>query len=51
MMVNGLEASEMVMEYKNGQMALNMKDNGRIIEPMEKVNLFILMVTFMMENG
>jgi hypothetical protein len=51
MMVNGLEASVMDMVFKNGQMALNMKDNGRITELMERVNSFILMAIFMMENG
>lgn len=51
MMESGLEASEMAMVYKNGQMALNTKDNGRTTELMEKVNLFILMVIFTTENG
>jgi len=50
-MVNGLEASEMVMVFKNGQMVLNTKVNGKIIEHMEKVNLSISTVTSMMENG
>ena len=37
---NGLEASEMVMVFKNGLMALSTRDNGKIIEHMEKVNSF-----------
>jgi len=49
--VNGLEASEMGMVFKNGQMVLNMKDSGKIIEHTEKASSFILMVTSMMENG
>lgn len=41
----------MATEYKNGLMVLNTKDNGKIIEPMEKVNLSISMATFTTENG
>ena len=44
--VSGLVDSEMVMESSNGQMAPGTKVNGRIIEPMEKVNSLILMVTY-----
>ena len=51
MKVNGLEVSEMVMEFSNGQMELDMKDNGEITEPMEKENSLILMVIFMREIG
>lgn len=51
MMVNGLEASEMAMVYKNGQMVPNMKDNGRIIEHTVKESSFTSMEISMMENG
>jgi hypothetical protein len=50
-MVNGLEVLETVLEYKNGLMGLDMKVLGKIIEHMARVNLLILMVIFMMENG
>ena len=48
---SGLEVSEMVMEYKNGQMELNMKGLGKIIGLMGKENSFMLMVIFMKVNG
>lgn len=51
MMVSGLEDSEMDLVFKNGRMVLAMKDNGKIIEHMEKESSFILMVMSMMENG
>lgn len=50
-MVNGLADSETEMEFKNGRMVHSMKVSGRIIELMEKANLFILTETFMTENG
>ena len=40
MMVSGLVASEMDLVHKNGQMVLNMKENGKIIEHMVKENSF-----------
>ena len=48
---NGLEASEMDTVFKNGLMALSTRDNGKIIELMEKANSLISMETSMMENG
>lgn len=41
----------MAMEYKYGQMEPDMKVNGKIIEPMDKENLFTLMEIFMREIG
>ena len=43
--------SEMVTEYNNGQMVLDMKDNGEIIGLMEKESLHILMGTYTKEIG
>ena len=51
MMESGSVVSEMDTEHKIGQMVLDMKENGKIIEPTEKVNLFILMEIFMTVNG
>jgi len=51
MMENGLAVLEMDMEFKSGLMVLNMRASGKIIELMAKVNLLILMVISMMENG
>ena len=51
MKVNGLEVSEMDMGFNNGLMEPDMKDNGEIIELMERENSHILMVTFMRETG
>lgn len=39
---NGEEAFEMVMESKYGQMGLDMRVNGKIIELMDKANSFML---------
>lgn len=49
--VNGLVASVTAMVNSNGQMEQDTKDNGKIIELMEKVNLHILMETFTREIG
>ena len=38
MMVNGLEAFVMAKVFRNGLMVLFMKENGKIIEHMEKEN-------------
>lgn len=43
---NGLEASEMAMESKCGQMVHATKDIGEITELMAKENSFILMEIF-----
>jgi len=51
LMVNGLGVLETVLEYNNGLMGLDMKVLGKIIGHMARVNLLILMVIFMMENG
>ena len=51
MMVNGLEDSEMVMVFSNGQMVLDTRDSGKIIELMARANLLILMATFMTVIG
>jgi len=51
MMENGLVGSEMALEFKNGQMVLSMKVNGKIIELMEKESSFILMVISTMVTG
>ena len=48
---NGSMNLGMVMEYKFGLMVQNMKVNGKIMLPMEKVNFGMLMVTSMMGNG
>lgn len=48
---NGLVIQGMAMESKPGQMEENMKDSGKIIKPMEKVNSIIQMEIFMMETG
>jgi hypothetical protein len=50
-MVNGLEVLETASEYNNGLMVLDMKVLGKIIEHTARVNLPILTVIFMMENG
>jgi len=39
-------ASEMATEYKCGQIMLVMKVSGKIIGPMDMVNLFMLMEIF-----
>ena len=51
MKVNGLVDLEMDTEFNNGQMELDMKDNGETIEPMEKENSLISMGIFMKETG
>ena len=51
MKVSGLEDSEMDTEFSNGQMVQDMKDNGEIIEHMEKENSLTLMETSMKETG
>ena len=51
MKVNGLEDSEMDMEYNNGLMVQDMKVNGEIIEPMEKENSHISTEIFMRGIG
>jgi tRNA A58 N-methylase Trm61 len=51
MKVNGLEDLEMVMEFRNGQMAHNMKENGVKVELVVKVNSSLLMVINMMASG
>ena len=51
LMENGSVGSEMDSDVKNGQMVLNTKDNGKIIEPMAKENSFISTVISMMESG
>jgi len=48
---NGLDNKEMDMEFKYGQMELNMKDNGNKIGLMEKVSFGMSVEIFMMENG
>lgn len=50
-LANGLEALEMVMENKHGQMELAMKVIGKIIELMAKESLFILMEISMKATG
>lgn len=37
--------------FKSGQMAANMKENGKMTEPTAVVGFLIPMVTFMKENG
>lgn len=49
--VNGLEASEMDMACKCGKIMQDMKGNGKTIEPMAMVNLYMLMEIFMKEIG
>jgi len=51
MKVSGLEVSEMDMEFNNGLMEPDMKDNGEITELMERVNSHTLMVIFMKVIG
>ena len=51
MTANGLEASEMVTVSKSGLMALSTRDNGKIIEPTEKVNSSTSMEIFTMVTG
>jgi hypothetical protein len=48
---NGRMGTDMVMEYKYGQMVQNMKDTGVIIKLMERVNFGMQMVMYLMENG
>lgn len=48
---NGLDNVEMDLEFKFGQMELNMKDIGKKIGLMEKVSFGMLVETFMMEIG
>ena len=51
MMANGSVVSVTAMENSNGLTEPNIKDNGKIIERMEKVNLLTLMVTSMTASG
>jgi len=51
LMENGSVGSEMDSDVRNGQMVLNTKDNGKIIEPTAKENSFISTVISMMESG
>lgn len=48
---NGLDNVEMDLEFKFGQMELNMKDIGKKIGLMEKVSFGMSVETFMMEIG
>lgn len=48
---SGSVVSETDGVSNNGQMVLDMKDSGRTIELMERVNSLILMETSMMVNG
>jgi len=41
----------MDLEYSIGLMELDIKDIGKIIKPMEKVNSFMLEVIFSKVNG
>jgi len=52
-MVNGLWEAKLdkVEEDKSGQMVQCMKVGGKIIKLMEPVDLFMLMVMFMMDSG
>ena len=49
--VNGLTIVEMVMELNYGQMVLDMKDNGKMIKRIVKVNFNMLMETSMRRVG
>jgi len=51
MMENGEVASEMDKAVKNGQMELIMKVFGKMVEPLEKASLFMLIMMFMKEIG
>ena len=51
MTVSGSAGSGTGTASSNGLMVLGMKDSGKIIELMEKVNSLILMVIFMMAIG
>jgi hypothetical protein len=48
---NGIMIRKMEEEFKYGQMALDMKDNGASIERMVMVEWFMQKVTFMKVNG
>ena len=47
MKVSGLTIREMDVAFKSGQMVLNTKVNGKIIEQMDMVFSFMLMEIFM----
>lgn len=44
-------AKNMVMAYINGQMAPLIKDSGRVISSMVKVNMYGLMAGSILESG
>ena len=48
---SGKEMLDMVMEYKYGQMVLSMKDNGKTIKLMAKVDSGMPMVIYMKAIG
>jgi len=48
---NGLMVLEMDTDHRCGLMAQDMKDVGRMIRLMDKVNWYMLMVTSMRVNG
>jgi len=48
---NGEIIKEKVMEFKNGQMELDMRGIGKIIKLMDTGNFFMLMVMFLRESG
>ena len=48
---NGSVDSETATEFSNGQMELDMRANGKIIEHMGKVNLLTLTATYTTDNG
>lgn len=48
---NGEEVFETVMEFKSGQMGLDMRVNGKITELMDKASLFMLTKMNMRVNG
>lgn len=50
-MGSGLEASAMAMEYRCGQMELDMKVSGRIIELMVRASSFMWMEIYTKEIG
>ena len=50
-MANGLEIIEMAKEFKYGQMVRDMKENGKKIKLVVKVNLDMSMVMSLMVNG
>jgi hypothetical protein len=47
----GKEKLRKAMEFKFGQMELNIKEIGCMDKPMEKVNFFMLMAIYMMDIG